>query len=767
MRNTGLMILLVLLLVQRTTAQGREEFNGPYAGWADVKNRFGAKGNGKDDDTKALQLALDSLSCPPKGLNMGPRAYMVVYLPAGTYCISSTLLLRGKIGVSIIGEDPARTTIKWIGRDKDTIFWSNGSAYFKVSRLTWDANKRTGMEAIGVHWKDRWDDAKSKSFATLNIELSDNIFIGGFKFGISGGTYNGAGTSYNDSEIAIRRCVFQGCTESGIEIGGYNALDYWIWDCRFIECASGVHCSYGGYHLYRCFFSGSKVADLHNTHGYYNSVRGCYSENSRMFSADETVGSNPFKRIFQDNTVINPLVLPIVYYHLGKISLMGNKFTRASDTSVKNVLYMTSWAPGVYEALSLNNTYGYKNPVEMTVPVKKLYSFGDKQAIVKPDAAQFLKTLEATPPKVRRKVLEVPTSAGSDVIQEIINQAARLKGQRPVVHFGMGTYILDKPLVVPAGADMQLAGDGLLYASVILQKEGGLSGKAIILVKGPSYIEIRDLQIGKDGDNHQLPAILFEGIDQPGAQAHLDQIYSHADTSLSVESMNYLYVQKENSFFMDGNYIAGGPLLRNGKGTARVCCYGGQFARLSVQQNGRFVAKDCWWEGESRLPLDLQGSGTVCIDGAMIAPNRADSSPVIRIGRFDGHISLMNMYVQGALAPQADNPNLSLLVWNINFYHKMDALYFLRKGANYKGAFLGLTTQCFNASNPGCKNVATIGDQLQNVQDANAFLNAETAIDQASEPLSFGNLMPGISNIRISRVSIVGSRGKGVSFTSN
>lgn len=80
---------------------------------------------------------------------------------------------------------------------------------------------------------------------------------------------------------------------------------------------------------------------------------------------------------------------------------------------------------------------------------------------------------------------------------------------------------------------------------------------------------------------------------------------------------------------------------------------------------------------------------------------------------------------------------------------------------------MGLTTQCFNASNPGCKNVATIGDQLQNVQDANAFLNAETAIDQASEPLSFGNLMPGISNIRISRVSIVGSRGKGVSFTSN
>jgi len=747
-------------------AQCREEFNGPYASWADVKKRFGAKGNGTDDDTKALQQALDSLSCPPTRYNIGGHAYMVIYLPAGTYCISSTLHLKGKIGVSIIGEDPAKTIIKWIGQNKDTMFWSNGSAYFKVARLTWDANRRTDMEGIGIHWKDRWDDGKTRSFATLNIELSDNNFIGGFRFGISGGTFNGAGTSYNDSEIAIRRCLFRDCTESAIEIGGYNALDYWIWDCRFLACKSGVHCTYGGYHLYRSFFSGSKIADLHNMHGYYNTVRGCYSENSRMFSADEAVSSNPFKRIFQDNTVINPSRLPILYFHLGKITLIGNKFTRAADTAAKAILHMESWAPGTYEVLSLNNTYGYKDPIEIAVPAKRIYSYGDKQVIVKPAAAQFLKTLETTPPKVSRKVLEVPPGAGADVIQEIVYRADRLKGQRPVVHFGMGTYILDKPLIIPAGSDMQLVGDGLLYASVILQKPGS-PRKAMILVKGPSYAEIRDLQFGKDGDDHQLPAILFEGIDQPGAQAHLDQIYSHADTSLSVEAMNYLYIQKENSFFMDGNYIAGGPLLKNGRGTARVCCYGGQFARLSVQQNGRFLAKDCWWEGESRVPLDLQGSGTVCIDGAMIAPNRADSSPVIRIGRFDGHISLMNMYVQGALALQADNPHLNVLVWNINFYHKKDVLDFLRKDASFRGAFLGLTTQCFNVNDPACKRIATVGDQLVNVQDANAFLNQETAADQQSAPISFRELAPGISNIRISRVSIVGSRGKGIAFTSN
>src|SRR5262249_46018358 len=150
--------------------------------------------------------------------------------------------------------------IRWTGGDKDTVLWTNGSAYFKVSRLTWDANGRKDMEGIGIHWKNMWNDGKSRSFAPLDIELSDNHFTGGFKTGISGGTGDN-GTGNNDSEIAIRRCVFDHCTSAGIEIYGYNALDYWIWDCRFLKCYKGVRCSFGGYHVYRSFFSGSVRCD--------------------------------------------------------------------------------------------------------------------------------------------------------------------------------------------------------------------------------------------------------------------------------------------------------------------------------------------------------------------------------------------------------------------------------------------------------------------------------------------------------------------------
>jgi hypothetical protein len=222
-----LLLFLCLVTVVRLRAQvtagrdaatgGREEFNGPFPSWADVKQRFGARGDGQQDDTRALQTALDSLSNPATGFNTGKRAYMVVYLPAGTYCISSTLVIKGKIGISLIGEDPAKTIIKWIGGDKDTLLWANGSAYFKIGRLGWDANGKKDMEGIGLHWKSIWNDRSGRSFASLNIEISDCSFTGGFRNGISGGTYAGPeGTGNNDSEITIRRCIFSGCSWAGI-----------------------------------------------------------------------------------------------------------------------------------------------------------------------------------------------------------------------------------------------------------------------------------------------------------------------------------------------------------------------------------------------------------------------------------------------------------------------------------------------------------------------------------------------------------------------
>jgi len=202
MKILPLFIFIISLWPPSAGAQPRQEFNGPFAGWADLKVQFGAKGNGIDDDTRAFQAAIDGLSNPVTGFIRGKAVYMVIYLPAGTYCLSSTLLLKGKIGVSIIGEDPLHTLIRWIGADKDTMLWADASSYFKIARISWDANGRKDMEGIGIHWKDRWRLANSMSFAPLNIEISDCYFTGAFRFGISGGTTGANGST-------VRRLFFR------------------------------------------------------------------------------------------------------------------------------------------------------------------------------------------------------------------------------------------------------------------------------------------------------------------------------------------------------------------------------------------------------------------------------------------------------------------------------------------------------------------------------------------------------------------------------
>jgi hypothetical protein len=61
-----------------------DEFVGPFASWANVKTEVGAVGDGKTDDTAAIQKALESVrrqDSPKK----------VLYFPAGTYRITGTL----------------------------------------------------------------------------------------------------------------------------------------------------------------------------------------------------------------------------------------------------------------------------------------------------------------------------------------------------------------------------------------------------------------------------------------------------------------------------------------------------------------------------------------------------------------------------------------------------------------------------------------------------------------------------------------------------
>src|SRR5262249_32156644 len=97
-----------------------------------------------------------------------------------------------------------------------------------------------------------------------------------------------------------------------------------------------------------------------------------------------------------------------------------------------------------------------------------------------------------TPARQKRKVFEVPTGATRSMIQDAINQAARIAGQRPVVHLPMGEYRLIAPLVIPVGCDVQLVGDGAGETATRLTWAGRGDGP-VLLLQGPSRATLRDI----------------------------------------------------------------------------------------------------------------------------------------------------------------------------------------------------------------------------------------------------------------------------------
>ena len=98
-----------------------DEFVGPFASWTVLTTRYPATGNGITDDTASMQRALDELGEEGRS--------PVLFIPAGTYRITRTLVLDFTINVSVVGEDPAATTLVWGGEPGGTMMRINGVAY--------------------------------------------------------------------------------------------------------------------------------------------------------------------------------------------------------------------------------------------------------------------------------------------------------------------------------------------------------------------------------------------------------------------------------------------------------------------------------------------------------------------------------------------------------------------------------------------------------------------------------------------------------------
>lgn len=194
----------------------------------------GAKGNGTHDDTRAIQLAIDSLVAKGGG---------IVRLNTGTYLVSSL-----KIGpkVSIVGNGNGATIIKQKkGAVGHCLIVRDIAAALKISDLTvLGENANTGIyfEKSGGFGENqhyiysntsKWDKSQAYKWITIDnvcvykFETGMHICSRGFNINISNSTFshNGNGVVMVCSDSFIYNCYVANNSKNGLYVmGGANKI---------------------------------------------------------------------------------------------------------------------------------------------------------------------------------------------------------------------------------------------------------------------------------------------------------------------------------------------------------------------------------------------------------------------------------------------------------------------------------------------------------------------------------------------------------------
>ncbi|HEY2583270.1 MAG TPA: glycosyl hydrolase family 28-related protein [Mucilaginibacter sp.] len=714
-----------------------DEFVGPFDSWLNAKKEFGAKGDGVTDDTDALQNAFNAAA---SGKNNN-----TLYLPAGTYLIKSTLTMNYHINVSIVGADPTKTIIKWAGAAHGTMMQINGTAYSKFNRITFNGNKIAGV-AVEQSW-----DGKKPHFDTSN-EYADDVFID-VDFGLHGG-----GLGHGFAETSILRDKFIRNTSAGVSLGNFNALDIWIRNSLFQDCTVGVTNGYGAgnFRVYNCVFRNSTNSDIfnYNTGGF--SIRYNTSTHShQFFLAGGT--PNPATTIIERNTIIDPVIAQAITVNNQGPTIFINNIVRSHNSTTAGPVAVFNGSPNS-DTFSMGNTFTVANPVAIT---SKKIEYNDK--VVSPTSLNNLKeqVLPDAEPNLHRKVFEVPTGADAASIQSIINEAVRMSGTRPVVHFPLGNYNISTTIFIPANADVQLVGDSYGRERPSMLTWRGTTLGPIISIAGPGKATLRDITLNGNG---AAINILITNVDQEGSRIFLQEVYhSGGGIGLSVNQLDHTVVfgyDTQFSGLKKAIDVVGGPFAAAGKpAEGRTIIYSGAESgndlSHEVSNGGNLMVQDAWYEGGNKsIYANLSGNGIFAADGNHISTPQHTDVPSVKVNNFSGKAIFAADDFTDRFAINGDGSRTKILALGImaeddpivadTSSPKADMRLLLSRTRDYHS----------NVSGSGSYTISDIGRYDQ------TFVDEMLANILNIHPIILDALPKGVSDIRLYRVMLInGAKG--------
>jgi len=613
-----------------------EEEPGPFASWWDVKRDFGAVGDGTSDDTDAWQQALDSLAF--SGNNPQPKA--VLHVPAGTYRITRTLEFRSRYGAGVIGEDPGTTTLRWEGPDDGVLLWVDGTRDLRFARLTLHGQSRALSLIDQKRGTGQWPPSAN--------EFSD-LILRDAKNGIR------AGVDQLDSEVAVLRCRFLRCSETGIRFDSFNAVDWWIWDSLFEDCRYGVANPGGGEgHVYRSLFLRSTEADI--------AIQQCgsmaYRHNTSVESKAFLVQTCGALTTVQANTIVDPREPTPIRMAAGSTLFLADNVIRTRPEHASHPVIS-----GMGHITALGNVFDTPVPIAPGGPVLA----HDNQVL--PREQIVIEDHELPGFRVRRSrpVIEIPPPqsegggfrhATAEEIQAAIDQAAALNGQRPVVHLPYGDLFLDRTLVIPANSDMQLVGDGFGTRLLWRARTNG----TILRVDGPSRATLRGVTLYGNSENPNFAsahALEINGLDQPGSRLLADQLRvqgARRHPSIVLDRLNHLRSEfrgtDHGGALEASSIVAIGRSHPPGSSSPQPLAAflggasGDSGSNYDVRDGARLVIQDFWYEGVTNGFLRLAGSGSLTLHGVIVAPSKLEPHdvpfpPAIELAGFQGSLALL------------------------------------------------------------------------------------------------------------------------------